>query len=374
MKVTNLESRLLEVPVDVPRRDEVRVQRIPFVEIQTDEGITGFGQTGGYMYKSVNKLINEEMAPILEGENPIQTEKIWHLLQQELNPRVQTGVWSSAISTIDIALWDIKGKKFNEPVWKLLGGAQKTVPAYITFGLNSYTKEQLVDVATDFVSQGQDKLKMKVGIGDPPDPNTDVERVAAVRKSIGDDVELMIDANYNFSVNKALKLCREIEDYDIAWFEEPVYGNDPQILADLRYRTTIPMAAGQCEGHRTRHRALLEEGAIDLCQPNVCYGGGFTEGKKVATLAQAHNVDIANGGGWPYHNMHLHAGVFNGSRVEFHYLHWKACEKIYQDTPDPQNGTITLPEKAGLGLEPDRDSLEEYEVTSSSEPGQPGAP
>ena len=148
-------------------------------------------------------------------------------------------MWSSAVSAIDIALWDIKGKHYQEPVWRLLGGAQNPVPAYITFGLRNYNVEQLAEVAKQFVAAGQDKLKMVVAV-EPENPRTDAVRVRAVHEAVGENVELMIDANYLFSFNRALELCKLVEAYQITWFEEPVYQNDAHLLADLRRHTSIP--------------------------------------------------------------------------------------------------------------------------------------
>lgn len=202
---------------------------------------------------------------------------------------------------------------------------------------------------------------MVVGVNNAQDPVEDAARVRVVREAVGDGVQLMIDANYLFSLNNASELCRRIEPYDITWFEEPVYGNDALLLADLRRQTRIPIAAGQNEGHRFRHRELLVHGSVDLLQPNVCYVGGFTEGQKVAAMAQAFNIPIANGGGWPHHNMHLQAAMSNGWRVEFHYLMWKTGETIYKDPPGPQQGWVTVSEKPGLGLEPRWDALKEYQ-------------
>jgi L-rhamnonate dehydratase len=122
-----------------------------------------------------------------------------------------------------------------------------------------------------------------------------------------------------FSFNRALELCKLIEPYKITWFEEPVYQNGALLLADLRRHTSIPIAAGQNEGHRFRHRELIVNRGVDIAQPNVCSVGGYTETVKVAALAQAFNLPIANGGGWPDHNMHLQAAMSNGWRVEFHF-------------------------------------------------------
>jgi L-rhamnonate dehydratase len=358
--IANIRATVHRVPVSVPLLKEPIRSPIVFVAVETDQGITGYGITRGAQRFALREFINRDVAPFLRGKNPLETERVWHELYRNFNPRAQTGMWSSAVSAVDIALWDIKGKYYKEPVWRLLGGAQNPVPAYITFGLKQYTKEQLVEVAKQLVAQGEHRLKMVVAF-DPENPRTDAARVRAVRQAVGDSVELMIDANYLFSYNRAIELCKLVEPLGIAWFEEPVYQNDARLLADLRRHTTIPIAAGQNEGHRFRHRELIVNGAVDIAQPNVCSVGGYTEALKVAALAQAFNLPIANGGGWPHHNMHLHAGVANGWRVEFHFEMWGVGDAIYKEPPAPERGSVKLPETPGLGLEPRRDALAEYE-------------
>jgi L-rhamnonate dehydratase len=360
LKITDVKATLHRVPVTVPLLKEKIVTNVLFAAVETDAGITGYGLTRGSQRYGLREFINREVAPFLRDKNPLETERIWHQLYKQFNPRAQTGMWSSAVSAVDIALWDIKGKHYQEPVWRLLGGAQNPVQAYVTFGLKQYTKEQLVEVAKQLVAQGEKRLKMVVAV-DPEDPNVDAERVRAVREGVGDDVELMIDANYLFSFNRALELCKLVEPYRITWFEEPVYQNDAALLADLRRHTCIPIAAGQNEGHRFRHRELIANHAVDIAQPNVCSVGGYTEAVKVAALAQAFNLPIANGGGWPHHNMHLHAAMANGWRVEFHFEMWGVGDQIYQEPPAPVNGWVTLSETPGLGLEPRFDALKEFE-------------
>lgn len=155
-------------------------------------------------------------------------------------------------------------------------------------------------------------------------------------------------------------MCELVEPYRIAWFEEPVAGNDYRLLRQLRQHTTIPIAAGQQLSHLWAHRDLIINEAIDISQPNVCHAGGFTETVKVAAVAKAMNLPIANGGAWPYHNMHLHAGVPNGGRVEFHWLAWKACEILFDGTPVPANGWASIPDRPGLGFDPNPDAMAEY--------------
>jgi len=360
LKITDVKATLHRIPIDVPLLKEKIVTSILFAAVETDLGVTGYGLTRGAQRLGMREFINRELAPFLRGKNPLETERIWNQLYKQFNPRAQTGMWSSAVSAIDIALWDIKGKHYQEPVWRLLGGAQNPVPAYVTFGLKQYTKEQLVEVAKQLVAQGEKRLKMVVAV-EPENPKLDAERVRAVRAAVGDEVELMIDANYLFSFNRALELCKLVEPLGITWFEEPVYQNDAALLADLRRHTNIPLAAGQNEGHRFRHRELIVNHAVDIAQPNVCSVGGYTEAVKVAALAQAFNLPIANGGGWPHHNMHLQAAMANGWRVEFHFEMWGVGDKIYKEPAAPVDGWVTLPETAGLGLEPRFETLKEFE-------------
>jgi L-alanine-DL-glutamate epimerase-like enolase superfamily enzyme len=202
------------VRVEVPLLSEKIATSVLFARVETDEGITGYGLTRGTQRFALREFINRELAPFLRDKNPLETERVWQQLYTTFNPRGQTGMWSSAVSAIDIALWDIKGKKYNEPVWRLLGGARNPVQSYVTFGLKQYSTEQLIEVAKQVVARGEKRLKMVVAV-DPENPGVDAARVRAVRQAVGDEVELMIDANYLFSFNRALELCKLVEPYNI---------------------------------------------------------------------------------------------------------------------------------------------------------------
>jgi L-alanine-DL-glutamate epimerase-like enolase superfamily enzyme len=360
IRITSVKATVHDVPVKVPLLEKQMMTEIVFVEINTDQGITGYGLTGNLQSFGVSEFINRQLAPFLKGRNALETEARWQEMFLTFNPRYQTGAWSSAVSAVDIALWDIKGKHYKEPVWRLLGGAKKKVPAYITFGLLEFDRDQLVEMVRRFRSDGQDKFKMVVAINDGENVAEDIERVKAVREAIGNKPDLMIDANYLFSMNRALELAKRVEPYNITWFEEPLFGNDARLLAQLRQRCSVPISAGQNEGSRFRHLELLQNGSVDILQPNVCYVGGYTEGMKVAALAQGYNILVADGGGWPHHNMHLQAAASNGWRVEFHYLMWMTGNILYKNPPQPERGFVTLTEEPGLGLEPNRDALQEY--------------
>jgi L-alanine-DL-glutamate epimerase-like enolase superfamily enzyme len=187
----------------------------------------------------------------------------------------------------------------------------------------------------------------------------DVARVRAVREAVGPGVQIYVDANCSLDGYHAFELARRLEPYDVALFEEPVTQNDVRVMADLRRRTRIPLGAGQNEGLAYRFRDLVLAEAVDLLQPNVVISGGFTQVARIAGMAAAFNVGIANGGAWPHHNMHLHAGLANGGLVEYHYVSLLACEQIFEGLAQAQNGWLTLPETPGLGFAPKRDAVRE---------------
>jgi len=308
---------------------------------------------------ALREFINAELGPFVVGKDPMETERLWDEVYWEFNQRSLSGVVSHGMSAFDIAVWDIKGKQLGQPVWRLLGGHSARVPAYITFGLGEYSIEQLVEAARHYVAAGEDKLKMVVATAGGTKLEDDVLRVRAVREAIGDGVQLMIDANHLFDFVAARELCRRVEPCNLSWFEEPVRANDVQQLAALRQRTSIPISAGQNEGFRFRHRDFMVAGAIDLAQPNVLSVGGYTEAIKVAHMAHAFNLKVANGGGWPHHNAHLIAAIPNGWRVEFHAQTWRVGEALFHDPPGPVKGWVTLTDRPGLGLEPREDVLKD---------------
>lgn len=360
MRIQRIEASYHRVPAQVPLLERPIERDIVFVRVETDDGAVGSGLAGPILGAAVVEFINRELGPFLAGRDPLLTEQWWHEAYWEFNQRSLSGVVSSGLSGVDIALWDLKGRVLGQPVWRLLGGFSSRVPAYITFGLPEYSREQLAEVARSLTAAGHDKLKMVVArAGSVAE---DAARVQAVREAVGPSVQLMMDANQLFDPLSAAELCRRVEPFDITWFEEPLAGNDARKLAELRQKTRIPLSAGQNEGHRWRHRELILSGAVDIVQPNVLFVGGYTEALKVAHLAQCFNLPLANGGGWPHHNAHLMAAVPNGWRVEFHIPMWYVGNAIFEGAPQPEAGWVTLPERPGLGFDPKADALQEYRV------------
>lgn len=364
MKIRRVQCWLLRIPFHFPLVREEQHAMANFVEIETDDGIKGHAMSTYPMRFGVREYINREAAPVMQGMDAMRPEEIRNRVFWATARKYFHGAWNCAMSLIDIALWDVRGKALGQPIWKLLGGAHAQVPAYITFGLPRYSIDELIEVARMLIKDGQRSLKMVVAkgtnpydeiLGEPTDADIlqDAKRVVALREAVGPDIELMMDANKGATYAQALKLAKLCEPCNLAWFEDPVLQGDPRLMAKLRTQTTIPIAAGSTATSDLMFiREYLLREAVDYLQPNVRDIGGFTQAVKAAAMAQAFNVPLAMGGNYPHMNMHLHGGVPNGGRVEFHWQGWKCVEQLFDNAPGPVNGMLTLPTAPGLGFTP----------------------
>lgn len=381
MKITRVSATPLHLPVSVSisGRTKTTSLSICLVDIETDSGITGTGMTAITEEEVVGSIVNDIAAHALIGQDPMRHEFLWEKLYWLLTPRGQSGYASHAMAALDLALWDIKGKALGQPCWRLLGGARAQVPVYATFGFAFFDRDELAEAAQNWVARGFRRLKMTVGhhgLQRRDEPRSldeviaeDVQRIRAVRDAVGSEVELYIDANCSLDYFHAQALARRVEQYGITFFEEPLSQNDIPNLVKLRAKTSIPLAAGQNEGLASRFRDMLVAQAVDVVQPNACISGGFTQCSRIAGMAAAFNTRFANGGAWPHHNMHLHAGLANGSLVEYHSVAVDCCKLVFDGLPDPTDGLLSLPETPGLGFEPNRERVAEL----ARRPGSRGA-
>jgi L-rhamnonate dehydratase len=372
LKIADIEIlELQNIPVTPPLFKQPVRAAVRLLKVKTDDGIVGLSQIGGFMHSATIAFIRNDLTPFLKGKDPLETERLMHQMIWKFNTRAHGGVWNFAVSAIDVALWDIKGKFYNAPVWRLLGAAQKSIPAYITFGLRAYARDQLAEAAKYWVAKGQSRLKIQVGrlnIRGEMDPSgagaehrednpaEDEARVRGVREAVGESVELMVDANCLMKYDAALRWCKRFEPYNLMWFEEPIVHNDPGLLAELRKQTSIPIAAGQWENFSTLAE-LVKQRSVDFLNIHVLSVGGFTMGMKAAGMAQAFNLPVGNG---DHFDLHLHAAVSNGWRAEFHVNNWLTWNVLYKEVPGPIDGWVTLSERPGLGLELNEDAVKEY--------------
>jgi L-alanine-DL-glutamate epimerase-like enolase superfamily enzyme len=364
MKIARTAAHTLRVPYQFPLIKETQHALVTFVEIETDDGLKGHAFAAYPLRFSVSDFINREAGPAISGMDPLRPEAVRSTLYWKLSNKHYMGIWSCAASLIDVALWDIRGKSLKQPIWKLLGGAREKCPVYITWGLPRYSRDELVEAAKLMIAEGHTQLKMAIAAGSSPaahmygeptdgDILEDAARIRYVREALGDKVTLMIDANKNARLPQAIRLAKMVEDCNLAWFEDPVLKADPRLMAQLRRETTIPIAAGSSGTYDLGYlREYFLHEAIDIAQPNVRDIGGFTGALYAAGLAQAFNIQLEMGGNYPHLNMHLHAGVANGGRVEFHLGGWRIGEALFDGTAKPVKGWVTLPETPGLGFTP----------------------
>jgi L-alanine-DL-glutamate epimerase-like enolase superfamily enzyme len=371
MQISSVRATPLHLPVSVGVSGRTRTTSLSLclVDVELDDGRIGTGMTAITEEEVIGAVVNDVAGHALVGMDPLRHEQVWDRLYWLLTPRGQSGYASHAIAAIDLALWDLKGQILGQPCWRLLGGARSQVPVYATFGFAFFEREELGAAARSWVDLGFTRLKMTVGHHalqrrDEPRPLADViaedvKRLEAVRDAVGPDVQIYIDANCSLDYFHAVSLAQRIEHLGVTFFEEPVSQNDIPNMVKLRARTSIPLAAGQNEGLASRFRDMLVAQAVDVVQPNACISGGFTQCLRIAGMAAAFNTQFANGGAWPHHNMHLHAGLANGSLVEYHSVAVECCKLVFDDLPEPSNGVLTLPEAPGLGFKPNRERVAE---------------
>jgi L-alanine-DL-glutamate epimerase-like enolase superfamily enzyme len=342
-----------------------------YVEVETAGGLIGHGMTTIIDSVGTAALINGIAAPAIIGQSALNSEAIWETLYWRLSPRGQTGFSGHVMGAVDIALWDIKGKALGVPIATLIGGARASVPNYVTFGPAFLNREELVAVAKDMVARGYWSLKMVVGNNALPNRDRvpmedvvreDIARVQAVRGAVGDKVHLHVDGNCSFDLPNAERLSSALRELDLDFFEEPITQNDVRLMAELRRRTGIRIAAGQNEALSFRFRDMLLGGAVDYVQPNVMIGSGYTHAVKIAGMAAAFNIGMHNGGAGALQNMHLHAGLANGGYCEWH-LPWMLMNaRLYSAMPEPVKGRLAIPRAPGLGFEADPAAVREFAV------------
>lgn len=316
------------------------------LRVTTEAGLVGEGVTGRFLADSVAGLLNREVAEAVVGQDALAHEAIRALIGKRLNPRGATGVVVSALSALDLALWDIKGKALGQPVARLLGGARGAVAAYATAGLPAFREAELVAACQAALDEGFAGVKVIVGAA--RGITEDAARIRAVRRAIG-DAPLMLDANCGFTVAEAKRLAHLVADCDIAFFEEPVRDNDIAALAALRRAIPIPLASGQMIQSIGWFRDALAAGALDILQPNGAFCGGLTAMLRILALAEAYGVPVTGAGGFEAANLPAMAGHPHGGMLEVHGAH-AALRDRFATHPTFARGLLRVPEAPGLGF------------------------
>lgn len=388
MVITKVEAIPIEVPIEedlaapisLPHAEELastvfRAYRTTLVRVETDEGVVGVGECMVRLAPLATAAIVDELSPMLIGRDPLDIGYLWELLYGTMmNRGHQKGFFVEAVSGIDIALWDIIGKLRNEPIYRLLGGAQReTIPAYAS-SLRFRPLSQTFEKIAELRERGFSAMKIKIG-RDARDPRDDLEFVGAIREHVGDDVTLMVDANCGYDLGVALQVARVLEEQDIYWFEEPLPPDDIEGYRHLRAQTSVRVAGGETTFTRFGFRQLLERRALSVVQPNATRSGGISECFRISTLSSAFGVPYAPHTGSSSAvciaaALHLAAAVPNLLIYEFMVSDWSAQQQnplrhdLLMESPEALNsdGSVELPPGPGLGIELNEDIVGRYRL------------
>ena len=367
MRITQIRVWATNVPLHRPvgiSTKTVDSRDHTIVQIDTDEGISGLGYTWGYRSSGVTaECIIQLLSPILLGEDPRETEAHWESMFSRTTQAGRKGLVIRAISAVDIALWDIKAKAVEAPIYRVLGGAARDTPVYASGGYYSTGKslKDLAEEMTVYVEQGYQAVKMKIG---GASLREDIERVRTVRAAIGDNIDLMLDANGAWrDPVEALRACRALESYSPYWIEEPLPPDQYTASAVVAAETDIPIAGGEQEFTRWGFAQLAQSKAVDVMQPNATVAGGITEWMKIAALASSLGIALAPHAN-PYVHCHLASAFPQAMTIEYFEpaQSIKVLDRLLLDVPKTRNGTLRPTERPGLGLSLNEEALAQFRV------------
>ena len=340
------------------------------VEIVGEDGISGWGEAFGP--PRLTAPVIDFYTPLLVGADALATDLLWQTLYNRLRDHGQKGLAIEALSAVDIALWDLKGRHLGLPIHRLLGGPlRKQVQAYAT---GFYRKrhgdplDYLLAEAEERVAAGFSAIKLKLGFG----IDDDVRLCHAVRKKIGDGLAIMVDANHAYDAAAAIRLGRRIEELDIGWFEEPVSPEDLRGYQEVKAALTIPIAGGEAEFTRWGFRPLLVERAVDILQPDTCAAGGISECKKIADMANAFglrvNPHVWGTGVALAASLQLIAALPHNPPalypveplLEFDQSEHPIRMAIIEEPIIQRDGWVDIPNRPGLGIDIERQAVEKF--------------
>ena len=364
MKITNIEA----IPVSIPFTQSGQMADFivgkPWTElghllvkVETDEGITGYGDAFGFnVIHATKTAIDTLIAPMAIGHNPSQIGPLMDELSKKTHVFGRYGITTFALSGLDIALWDIAGKVAGVPLFKLLGGSSRSeVPAYASL-LKYQDPTVCARLAEEAIGHGYQSIKLH--------ENT-VEPVAAVRSVGGQDLSIMLDVNCSWTPYEATRMAEALVPYNLHWLEEPLWPPENfEALAQLRAVTGIPVASGENACTAWQFDQMLNSDAVDFAQPSVTKVGGLTEMQKIAHLADISNVRIQPHS--PYFGpgflatLHFIASTQDIDSIERFYVDLEA--NMYGNALEPIKGSIRVPHEPGLGIDPDRGFIKKYRL------------
>ncbi len=367
MKIKKIETFILHVPVT---RKEIADSThaithwgMPGVLIEAEDGTKGYGYTGTHAFLPLDRLITDciehTFAPLLIGRDAMEAESLNEVMLR-YSPALwvgRGGITQMAVSAIDIALWDLKAKLLEMPLWKLLGGRpEKRLEAYNTDGgwLN-WSEDELVDDSRRLVEEeGFPGLKIKLG---KESPLEDLRRVEAVRRAVGPEPKLMVDANGRWDLNHATRVGQHLGEFDIIWFEEPMWHHDISGHAQLARRISTPIALGELLYSIDDFRHFIEMQAVHFIQVDAVRIGGVTQWWKVADMGYGFRLPVV-----PHHGdggqVQLHLGAAHSGCPSLEYIPW--TRDCFVEPMTVRDGYYVLPQEPGAGTTLKPECMESY--------------
>ena len=372
MKITSVRALPVAKALDEPLRwgaMSVGVKGGVLVIVTTDEGIVGYGEAGfsAEYFPTVGPIVNDQLGPMITGRDPLEIGGLWQEMFEATHMWGRRGIETYALSGIDMALWDILGKVAGQPVYRLLGAVKQRARAYFAPSLKP--TDEVVAEAREAVADGFTAIKLRLG----KDVVEAARLVGAVREAVGDDVDIMVDANMAYDRRTALSVARMLETFGVAWLEEPIMCRSlSQYVEDnswLSERVSLKLAGGESLLTRFEYIELLERRTFDVLQPDCTSVGGISEAKKVADMASAWNIEcvphIACSSGTGIGlaaGLHLILSCTNAPLIEFDAYRGLGWEGFLTQPLEVENGYVAALDAPGLGIELAPDALERFGI------------
>ena len=363
MKISHINSQILVLPEADPLANSPEnpnaARPIVILRMGTDDGIEGIAVTfyGGAMTRSLKAAV-DDLGALTIGEDPLRLEAIIAKLRAAAGGAGPGGMFTLALAALDIALWDIRGKALNQPLWKLLGGARQRVATYASGSLRrSLSLDEVVAAAGRLKEKGFREAKMQLALPAPTTPAKEVERAKAVRGALGPEIRLMCDINQRWRPEEAIDIGRRVEDAGVGlfWLEDVTMHDDYAGIARVNAALATPICGGELVYGIVPFRHMIEARSVDYVMIDLIRVGGITQWIKVAGMAEAFNLPVVSHV-IPEIHAHLVAAVPNGLTVE--YMGWMLT--LFEGTAAFENGELALSDRPGLGLTFNRETINRF--------------
>jgi L-alanine-DL-glutamate epimerase-like enolase superfamily enzyme len=362
MKIKTVRTQVVRVPLDEPLAGGPPYARshnqFVTLTLETDDGIQGLGVSffGGALSGTVKQAI-DQLGEMIIGDDPLRIEAVTQKLRGAAASAGPGGILTLAISAIDMALWDIKGKFLDQSLSAMLGGLRDRVPTYASGALvRAYPLDHLEKAARTLVEKGFNQMKTQLALPGDTTPAREAEHARRIRAAVGPDIDLMCDINQRWSVHQAMDIGKRVEEVNFYWLEDVTVHDDYTGLARVADSLITPLAGGECLYGITPFRHMIEAHSVDIVMIDLIRVGGISNWMKVAAMAEAFNLPVVSHL-LPEIHVHLVAAVPNGLTVE--YMPWSF--RLFEEVPIPMKGELIVPTKPGLGLSFSRD-IDRYVV------------